>query len=412
MISLKKPVFRRENTEFVKSLKEKYVSKRKRYPLDITVVIEKNTPIELSTQINGEKVVLQGERPLIAENRPITEDIVLKQLSKLGNTNFEIHSIDIRLSDGIFVQVGYLNQLRRDFIEKVQNCILFIDRRKKVEQKKITKVRYHNDSLSINVLISDFKQLDSVLKNKYVNRIYIEEYAFHEKEVSKLIKKIHEANKEVFLAMPYMFREKDKKIFHIKFGDDLFKFDGFLIRNIEQYYYLDKNGLENNYVFDYNVYTYNTIAKDYYLSEEIVSTVPLELNYRELKDRGCEKEEFIAFGYMPVMISAGCGLKTCKQCDSKNTTYEIRDRLNNKFATKCICQYCYNIMYNCKPLSLLGYGAEIKSLNPGSIRLNYTFETENQVKESLEQYINVFIHNQKTIDNTDSTRGHFKRGVL
>ena len=162
----------------------------------------------------------------------------------------------------------------------------------------------------------------------------------------------------------------------------------------------------------HNVYTYNSIAKDYYLSEEIVPTVPLELNYRELKDRGCEKEEFIAYGYMPVMISAGCGLKTFKQCDSKNTTYEIIDRLNNKFATKCICNYCYNIMYNCKALSLLGYGAEIKSLNPGSIRLNFTFETECQVRDSLKQYIDVFIHNHKITDNTDSTRGHFKRGVL
>lgn len=412
MISLKKPVFRTENTEFVKFLKEKYVSLRKKYPLDITVVIEKNTPIELSTRINGEKIVFQGERPLIAENRPITEDVVLKQLSKLGNTNFEIHNMDIRLSDGVFVQIGYLNQLRREFIEEVKKFILSKDRRKKVEQRKFTKVRYYNDSIRINVLVSDLKQLNPVLKNNYVKRIYIEEYALRENDISKLIKKVHEENKEIFFAMPYMFRETDKKILHKKFGNDLLKFDGFLIRNIEQYYYLDKNGLENNYVFDYNVYTYNSIAKDYYLSEEIVPTIPLELNYRELKDRGCEKEEFIAYGYMPVMISAGCGLKTFKQCDRKNTTYEIIDRLNNKFATKCICNYCYNIMYNCKPLSLLGYGAEIKSLNPGSIRLNYTFETESQVRDSLEQYIDVFIHNHKITDNTDSTRGHFKRGVL
>ena len=385
---------------------------RKKYLLDITVVIEKNTPIELSTWINGERIVFQGKRPLIAENRPITEDVVLKQLSKLGNTNFEIYNMDIQLSDGVFVQVGYLNQLRREFIEEVKKFILSKDRRKKVEQKKFTKVRYYNDSIRINVLVSDLKQLNPVLKNNYVKRIYIEEYALHEKNISKLIKKVHEENKEMFLAMPYMFREKDKKILHKKFGNDLLKFDGFLIRNIEQYYYLDKNGLENNYVFDYNVYTYNSIAKDYYLSEEIVPTVPLELNYRELKDRGCEKEEFIAYGYMPVMISAGCGLKTFKQCDSKNTTYEIIDRLNNKFATKCICNYCYNIMYNCKALSLLGYGAEIKSLNPGSIRLNFTFETECQVRDSLKQYIDVFIHNHKITDNTDSTRGHFKRGVL
>lgn len=412
LISLKKPVFRTENTEFVQFLKENYGGERKKYPLDITVVIEKDKPIELRTLINEEVVALQGERPLIAENRPITEEIVRKQMSKLGNTNFEVQNMNIILSEDVFVQVRYLNQLRRDFIEKIKECILSKKRRKKVEQKKYTKVRYHNDKLTIHVLISNLRQFDSVLKNKYVNRIYVEEYAIQKNDALNLMEKAHKEKKEIFLAMPYIFRENDKRTFDKKFQDDLLMFDGLLIRNIEQYYYLKSKGLENDYIFDYNVYTYNSIAKDYYISNKIATTIPLELNYRELKDRGCEKEEFIAYGYMPVMISAGCGLKTCRQCDGTGTTYEIRDRLNNRFTTKCVCNYCYNIMYNCKPLSLLGYGKEIKSLNPGSIRLNYTFESEKQVRDSLEHYINVLIDNHKLTDNTDSTRGHFKRGVL
>lgn len=412
MISLKKPVFRTENTEFVQFLKENYGGERKKYPLDITVVIEKDKPIELRTFIDEEVVALQGERPLIAENRPITEEIVRKQMSKLGNTNFEVQNMNIILSEDVFVQVRYLNQLRRDFIEKIKECILSKKRRKKVEQKKYTKVRYYNDEFSIYVLISNLKQFNSVLKNKYVKRIYVEEYVVQNNDVFELIKKGHEEKKELFLAMPYIFRENDKRTFDKKYEDDFWKFDGFLIRNIEQYYYLKSKGLEKNCVFDYNVYTYNSIAKDYFISNKIATTIPLELNYRELKDRGCEKEEFIVYGYMPVMISAGCGLKTCRQCDGKSTTYEIRDRLNNKFTTKCVCNYCYNIMYNCKLLSLLGYGKEIKSLHPESIRLNYTFENEKQVRDSLEKYINVFIDNHKLTDNTDSTRGHFKRGVL
>lgn len=412
MISLKKPVFRTENTEFVQFLKENYGGEKMKYPLDISVIIEKNKPIELRTYVDEKSIILQGGRPHIAENRPITEEIVRKQMSKLGNTNFEVQKMDVTLSEDVFVQVSYLNQLRRDFIEEVKKIILTKNRRKKVEQKKYTKVRYDNDKINIYVLISNLRQFDSVLENKYVNRIYVEEYAIQKNDALNLMEKAHNEKKEIFLAMPYIFRENDKSIFDKKFQDDLLMFDGFLIRNIEQYYYLKSKGLEKDYIFDYNVYTYNSIAKDYYISNKIATTIPLELNYRELKDRGCEKEEFIAYGYMPVMISAGCGLKTCRQCNGVNTAYEIRDRLNNRFTTKCVCNYCYNIMYNCKPLSLLGYGKEIKSLNPGSIRLNYTFESEKQVRDSLEHYINVLIDNHKLTDNTDSTRGHFKRGVL
>lgn len=69
-------------------------------------------------------------------------------------------------------------------------------------------------------------------------------------------------------------------------------------------------------------------------------------------------------------------------------------------------------MYNCKPLSLLKYGNEIKDLNIESIRLNFTWESAGQIKDILNQYIQVFFRNQKITDTTDSTRGHFKRGVL
>lgn len=120
MISLKKPVFRTENTEFVQFLKENYGGEKMKYPLDISVIIEKNKPIELRTYVDEKSIILQGERPHIAENRPITEEIVRKQMSKLGNTNFEVQKMDVTLSEDVFVQVSYLNQLRRDFIEEVK----------------------------------------------------------------------------------------------------------------------------------------------------------------------------------------------------------------------------------------------------------------------------------------------------
>lgn len=412
MISLKKPAFRMENTEFVASLNEKYIGEKKKYPLDISVFIEENSPIRISTEVNGKQITEYGESPQIAEKRPITKDIVLKQMSKLGNTDFKLNSMNIQMSDNVFVTVGYLNQLRRQFIDKVKENILSDYSRKSIEQKKYTKLVYNNSDLCINVLISNINQLKFIIKNRNVKRIYIEEFAINKGNITDIVNQIHCEEKEIFLAMSYMFRENDKKIFYEKFQDVLSKFDGFLIRNIEQYYNLNKKYMENEVIFDYNVYAYNSRAKDFYFNKGIITTVPLELNYHELKKRGCAKEEFIVYGYMPAMISAGCSLKTCGQCSQSDRMYEIKDRLNNKFKTKCVCDYCYNIMYNCKPLSLLKYKSEINSLKVESVRLNFTLETGKQVEDILNDYVAAFINNKNIADNTDSTRGHFKRGVL
>ena len=76
-------------------------------------------------------------------------------------------------------------------------------------------------------------------------------------------------------------------------GSILEKFDGFLIRNIEQYYDLKKNQVEKKYVFDYNVYAYNSQAKDYYLRKGIETTVPLELNDNEMKKEGVKGKSLL-----------------------------------------------------------------------------------------------------------------------
>ena len=45
------------------------------------------------------------------------------------------------------------------------------------------------------------------------------------------------------------------------------------------------------------------MPKNFYVNNyNVVTTVPAELNLRQLKARKCNIEEFIVYGYMPVMI--------------------------------------------------------------------------------------------------------------
>ena len=108
--------------------------------------------------------------------------------------------------------------------------------------------------------------------------------------------------------------------------------------------------------------------------------------------------------------------RNCKKesgaCFQDNRQYQLGDRLGNRFPAKCVCESCYNIIYNCKPLSLFSYAEEILELNPKSVRICFTLENERQARDVLRKAQEAFLKKNKVQEDDKTTRGHFKRGVL
>ena len=141
-------------------------------------------------------------------------------------------------------------------------------------------------------------------------------------------------------------------------------------------------------------------------------TAPVELNDRELARLGIEEQAFIAYGYQPVMVSAGCIQKTSASCDGKSGVLTISDRYQKQFAVRRYCRDCYNVMYNSAPLFLADKAEEIKSLRPAEIRLDFTMEKKEQVGEICKIYADAFMKGRRMEPQIQEyTRGHFKRGV-
>lgn len=424
MISLKKPEFRKENREFTEYLKSTYVGRLLKRQIDVEIVCKKNQPFEIGTSINNRKISVTGNVPGEALKKPIDEATIEKQIRKTGNTDFTIGKCDIQLDQDLFVPIGAINELRRQFLEKVSNHILSEFRRNITKseqtytmQEKIDDVwrspfPNNKDNLMITADVWTKEQLSEVVKCDFISEIYLESSGFENGQMNQAIETVKQSGKSVYLALPYVFRKKDKNYFDKKLINYVQYVDGFLIRSPEQYYYLKNLGVAKKYIFDYNVYAGNRYAKAYYQKQGGKTTAPLELNYAELKERGCGGEDFIVYGYMPAMISAGCGLKTFDRCLRDGSSYKIKDRKNNIFYTKCVCEHCYNIMYNCKPLSLFKYKTEIERLNPDSVRLSFTVENQEETRNILKKARKTFVEGNIVTEDDKSTRGHFKRGVL
>ena len=193
-----------------------------------------------------------------------------------------------------------------------------------------------------------------------------------------------------------------------------------MVKNLESYQWLLEMNSEKPIIIDANLYTFNGKAKAFWRNQPNVffETLPVELNSKELKQRGCEGSELIVYGHLPMMISAGCvykSLKRCRKGDKRpfgpDDYYRLKDRKNMKFAVKPVCRECYNIIYNSQPLSLLNLRNQVAGLNPASVRLNFTLENALQTKKVLESFEKNYCKNVPVEDFADFTRGHFKRGV-
>ena len=279
-----------------------------------------------------------------------------------------------------------------------------------VNQMK-TAAHDNQKKLRIHCLVWNMQQFSIIIKQPDIQRVYLETVQFSSQELKQCITLAHKKRKEIYLAMPYVFRKDDAKRFSEKSAAVLSQIDGALIRNIEQYYYFKKNQVAFHCIFDYNVYTMNQYAKQFLQDMKADTTAPLELNHHELKELGVSDMELIIYGYIPVMVSANCVKNTFGRCDHDNRMIALKDQKNNLFSVQCVCEYCYNLMLNCHPLSLLKYSDMIHKLHPASLRLIFSQESEQQIEKILGCVRRAFLANETVEDEAYSTRGHFMRGV-
>ena len=138
----------------------------------------------------------------------------------------------------------------------------------------------------------------------------------------------------------------------------------------------------------------------------------MELNFREIQEVGLEQSELVVYGYFPMMISAQCVKNTIEGCKKHKDIMFIKDRYNKSFAVKNNCDYCYNIIYNTEPVVLTDQKTEIIELGPKAIRLHFTIESKEAMRNMLALYESVFCQGEKAVEpNISFTRGHFKRGI-
>ncbi len=267
-----------------------------------------------------------------------------------------------------------------------------------------------DNKLLLNCYVETMEQFNSLLTVAQVDKIYLDSNAFDMNEANELIQKSHSHGKQLILGMPAIYRDT-KAYKSAGLIENAGLFDGVLVRNIDELaLFIDKSDVK--LIADASLYTFNSIARELLdIYNIIYFTAPLEQNSRELKRRGCTGDEMLVYGYIQVMVSAQCIVNTTKGCTHIPEFSKIKDRKGECFTVINNCKFCYNTMYNSKPLSLLSLANEVKSLDFGSIRLNFTIEDGKETARIANEFARAYIDGYDVAELENYTRGHFKRGV-
>lgn len=410
MVSLKRPKNGRDGSAEEKPWQDIKVQEKINGILTLFV----GNRAKLTVSCGDVTVECIGQEVQAAQKQPLDPARIEKQMRKTGNTEFTFDNLEILIEGNVFLPMQALNELRREGIEELTEQIQMQYRREDAGcgMKKAT-AGFDSDAdgvtetagkkeCCISASVQNKAQLDTAVNSK-IRYIYLEEDVEFEREDGV----------QYFLAMPYIFRENTIKRYEKMYTEIEKKYDGILIRNWESYAWLKQHEYQKEIRSDYNLYIFNRKTKEELRRLGIArGTASVELNDRELARIGIEEQVFIAYGYQPVMISAGCIQKTSASCDGKGGVLSISDRYQKKFAVRRYCRDCYNVMYNSAPLFLADKAEEVHALAPAELRLDFTTESSGQVKEICHAYTLAFEKGCKTEPPMqDYTRGHFKRGV-
>ncbi|MSS07558.1 U32 family peptidase [Clostridium sp. WB02_MRS01] len=414
-----KPAFREGNQALFDYLDKNFVEKQVREPVVGTAFLEEGQVASLLLSACGHNATVTGEIVQTAQNQPVTEEKVRKQLDKTGNTPFYFETLDIKIKGNIFLPVQALNDLRRRGLEALEYEILKdYKENRQAEPVKAAKEAVYNrkaasESPKLSVSLERPDCLEEAVANPDVKRIYIDAAEFKPGQWNASVEACHRAGKECMLTMPHIFRIRaeqffDKHLTELKAAE----FDGFLIRSLEETGYLKEKNVKGSLVFDFGMYGMNNTAQEMLMelgADEL--TWPVELNSRDLGKLRVPGE-LLVYGRLPMMVTAQCLHEGMEQCDKTPVVLTLKDRMGKSFPVKNHCAFCYNSIYNSAAVSLLGLEEAVKGLSPSWLRLQFTTENKAQTKAVIQSFSDGFLYGREAkLPFEEFTRGHFKRGV-
>lgn len=429
------PVYKTSSVALLSRAKESYKDENIIYKIDADIDITIGKEPELKIKYRNKQVSVLGDKKTeLAKKAGLTEEKVIEQISKLGDTNYSLNNINISLDDNSFLPLSVLNKLRRDATEKLDELVKYTN-----DRENINETEYNNKKreffkcnkskltsrreLSIKVNnISQFEQLDL---NK-LDRIYLN----YQNGLERSIEQLKEYGKEIYLSTDKILYEKDFKELEKSIKSIEQDLDGVSVSNIGSFKYI-KDRFDLKIHGDMGLNIFNSYSLNFLNKKGIESlTLSPELTLSQIKgikEKSKVSTEAIVYGRLAVMTTKHCPMSSVKGCKNDNECkncnfangYKIKDRMNIEFPMER--RGSVSTIYNSFPIMVLDSLDSIYSSGVDMARLDFTIENENvaYLQEVFYDFAkgNIDIERAKKIIadyrvDHDITNGHYFRGIM
>ena len=341
---------------------------------------------------------VKGEIPEKALNKPLDKELLTKQLSKLGDTIYNLGKITADIGEGLRISPSAINEMRR-------NVCMLLDKKRAGSNTKIVPFSYENlldferaepyKSPQIRICVTDISQLEKVDFEK-IQLVSVPIDLVHKYKDSG-----YPLNK-VMVRMPrFTFDEEkqERQLCEIK----KLGVTKMLATNIAHCMLADKYGFELHTDFGFNI-TNSCALNALKKLGAADSVVSFELKASQIS--ALKKPlpvGFIAYGRLPLMLTVNCPISQavgCQKCSGR-----LIDRTNREFPVKCSKKLGYTEVMNS---DLLWLADKLDDFRGASFyQLEFFDENSTRVRDIIESYTDGFGKKPDTI-----TRGLYFRGVL
>ncbi|MDL2280815.1 U32 family peptidase [Selenomonadales bacterium OttesenSCG-928-I06] len=391
----------------------------------------------------------------VARNRPLTPEIILKQIDRLGNTIFKLQDITYDIEGEIIVPISQINETRRAAVEDlIKNRLSKFKHQNSSQQKDFSIVLplvkeetitpNPNPKLSINV--DSIEKIDVAL-NAGVDIILFGSENFQSsssrvEDYEKALKLVKAKNKEIIFTTPRILNFQELEEFQseletlIKLSPDAIGASNLGVLNL-----LSKSSAIKIHA-DYPLNIYNNLTLKFLKKTGVsIFTLSPELNFSQIEElvkvassdfQELPDLECIVEGYLEMMLSEYCvvgsylGNCTKNKCRTENSmcqkkNYFLKDRTGAKFPI-VTDENCRMHILNSKKLSLAEnkYIQKFKNLGISHLRIEAKYLNLKEIEESVKLYKSLIKlkMDAKITDETDNvsksetTRGHYFRGTI
>ena len=407
------------NRTYSKKLYEKVDDKIENYNFKRNLDLDLNINIGENPKINGKTEGFETNYELdkkveVAKKSGLSREKVLENISKTGDSIFEVRSVDLNLDEGAFLPISAINEMRREVVKKLDNKILeksinrVLNPYNFVEGSNRAKIKSKDSK--IKVFFNKFEDLDKT------NLSNIDEIIIRAKDLEKFKKK-YKREVSIYLDKFYSYRELENLRNYI-LKDKVV--EGVWINNLSEYYIFKDEDVKINADIGLNIFNSNSAEFFYNLGLNSITISP-ELNSRQIQEivkNNSVDFNLISYGRVPVMTMKHCPYSVVKNCvdegncpSCKYKNYLLRDEKNVDF--EVLRQNTFTEIFNSYPILLDEYVNRLKKNNVNLLILadEFTDEVINLYKNYNDKD---FENIKKKIENKygQVTKGHINRGIV